>query len=93
MTGKTVRRCGDPTFDVLIWRYIRDEGGWHTAHEIRQALALDSSGAMRLAHTLRRLKRGLHIASRPDVYGRECYGVTTACWPVEGETLQPDPVG
>lgn len=42
-------------FDRLIWRYVRDSGGWHTRREIADALALDRSGRMKLARTLRRL--------------------------------------
>lgn len=77
-------------FDTMVWRYIRDCGGWHTRSEIARALALDTAGKMRLAHTIRRLQKGCHIVDRLTRTGQPSFGVTAFCWPLPGETLTPD---
>ncbi|CAJ0889200.1 hypothetical protein [Ralstonia mannitolilytica] len=79
-------------FDRLIWRYVRDSGGWHTRREIADALALDRSGRMKLARTLRRLVKDGRLVLRPDMSGNETVGVTALCWPPDGLSLEPDDV-
>jgi hypothetical protein len=86
------RRCGDPMFDAMIWRHIRDQGGWHTRREIGNDLALNANQRMQLAHTLRRLEAGGHIVQRPSRQGQELFGVTARCLPLVGESLMPDAV-
>lgn len=79
-------------FDRLIWRFIRDEGGWHLRDEIAESLALDANGKMKLCHALRRLVREGYAVVRPDRIGRDRYGVTALCAAPEGLTLEPDEV-
>lgn len=75
--------------DRAVWLFLRDAGGWHSAREMADALALDARGKMRLAWSLRRLLAGGHLVERPNVYGVERYGVTAMCWPYPGETMEP----
>lgn len=79
-------------FDQLIWRYLRDAGGWHSAREIAASLTLCVEQRRRLACTMARLKKGGHVVQRPTLHGDEAYGVTARCAAVPGESLEPEPI-
>ncbi|MCI1193392.1 hypothetical protein MOJ79_16280 [Calidifontimicrobium sp. SYSU G02091] len=76
--------------DRLIWRYLRDEGGWHSRDDLIRALALDGTGERMLRDSLRRLLRNAAIKLRCTHDGVVTYGVTAHCEPPDGETIVPD---
>lgn len=79
-------------FDQLIWRYLRDAGGWHSAREIAAALTLGVEQRRSLGYTMARLNKGGHVVPRPTLHGDEAYGVTARCAAVPGESLEPEPI-
>jgi hypothetical protein len=74
------------------WRFMRDEGGFYTAGELGTTL-LPSLPPQRAAITagqwLRALSNRKHVAANP--FSKLCiaYGVTTRCFPIPGESLEP----
>lgn len=84
------KQVGLSEFDRLIWRYIRDAGGWHSQREIASALALDATQRMKLRHSLRRLERDYHLVNRPTMAGDNAWGCTARCDAPTGLSLDPD---
>jgi hypothetical protein len=74
------------------WRFMRDEGGFYTAGELGTTL-LPSLPPQRAAITagqwLRALSNRKHVAANPLSRRSIAYGVTTRCFPIPGESLDP----
>lgn len=74
----------------IVWLFLRDEGGWWTAPELRAELLpgvapVQAAGAM--THALRALMLRGHVVLRQEPV--RSYGVTSACLPVLGCSLMP----
>ena len=92
----TRRRDGLSITAVLIWRYLRDEGGWHRPAEVAGALRIEggpqkaNAAAAKALHALEARRNVMrhpgHVAPR-----RPAYGVTARCAVPEFETLTPSP--
>lgn len=83
-------KSGLSEYDILIWRYVRDAGGWHSMREIAHELALDKKQKMALRHAINRLVKEYHIEVRPSPYGEPRWGVTARCEAPPGLSLTPD---
>lgn len=74
-----------------VWLHIRDQGGWWTAEEIHEHWYPTFRPAW-LRTTLRVLDSHGFVASRLHIdKGVRAYGVTKACTPLLGHTLEPRP--
>ncbi len=74
----------------ILWLHMRDEGGWWTAHELLADLwpgEPSPHASTTVAGGLRALVNRGHVAQRRR--GALTYGVTGACAPITGCTLQP----
>lgn len=75
-----------------VWLHVRDEGGWWRTTELAEALWPDLSPKRGIAaahQACQLLLRGGHLARREDMAARVAYGVTHACLPPAGYTLEP----
>lgn len=84
----------DPVSDdaAVAWRFMRDEGGFYTAAELGAALRPELTpqrAAMTASRWLVALFRRRHIAANPRAIRLRSYGVTTRCFPIPGESLDP----
>ena len=81
----------------LIWRHLRDSGGWHNVYEVAEVVIRELLPQATPQHAnkvagraLWGLERRGHIA-RPAVCNprRPRFGVTGRCTAPDGESLQP----
>lgn len=76
------------------WLHMRDEGGWYTATRLGAEVLPDASKGLRGRSAGRWLgalfKRGYVV--RREWTDCVVYGVTSACYPIPGETLDPAPI-
>lgn len=74
------------------WRYLRDHGGYYSAAELAKELLPMVShvkGAQSAGRWLLALLRRGHVALNPLSTRSNRYGVTTRCFPIPGESLDP----
>lgn len=68
----------------LIYAHLLDEGGWHTHHEVCDALGIDERNLrLSVSGVLSALERAGSVARRRDRNGAIVYGVTARCKPLE----------
>lgn len=74
---------------VYLWRHLRDAGGWWSVQEL-QAHWQPTFAPAWLHSTLRMLAHHGFVAKRLHIAGGvPVYGVTAACEPLPGESLEP----
>jgi hypothetical protein len=74
------------------WIFMRDEGGFYTPGELGSLLLpeLDPRRAAMTTHRwLAALKNRQHVAVNPLALKHKSYGVTSRCFPIPGESLEP----
>ncbi|MGS5089037.1 hypothetical protein ACVC7V_21340 [Hydrogenophaga sp. A37] len=77
---------------ATAWRFMRDAGGFYTAAELGAALRPELTpqrAAMTASRWLVALFRRRHIAANPRAIRIKSYGVTTRCFSIPGESLEP----
>lgn len=73
--------------ELLVWRFVRDEGGYWTAAELQRAMKIPGA-ARRIGELLRRLFAEQYLVRkmRGEVWA---YGFTARCYAPEGESRVP----
>lgn len=76
--------------DLLVWRYVRDEGGYWTAPELFAELPGAGSAPQNVAGRLKRLYSAGHLARLGDNKPYR-YGVTVTCHAPPSESMRLSP--
>ncbi len=76
--------------DLLVWRHVRDEGGYWTAAELFSELPGAGSAAQNVAGRLKRLYSAGHLA-RKGTDKPYRYGVTASCHAPPSESMRLSP--
>lgn len=74
------------------WILMRDEGGFYTPGELGSLLLpeLDRTRAAKAAiRWIVALQNRQHVAVNPYCLRHKSYGVTSGCFPIPGESLDP----
>lgn len=90
------RKDGLSVLALRVWRYLRDEGGWHRHYEVVDGLRLEG-GPQKNNHAVSKALHALEARNNVQRHPghvdprRPHYGVTARCTPPEFETLTPSP--
>jgi hypothetical protein len=83
---------GFSELDLVVWRFVRDQGGYWTAPEIIDQLPTAGTPHV-AAGRLKRLFTAGHLARREVRPGNPIrYGVTTSCRAPLRESMTPGPI-